>query len=1190
MSQVCEKGTDSHYDNRNAQNEMEGGLKRKTNLNYKKQVENYLKRGDWRVKENSTVPFSLGGLILSNSGAITAHYWLSEIYDEEIADAHRNADFHIHDLSVLSGYCAGHSLGQLVMEGLGGVRGKVTSAPPKHLVSLCNQMVNFIGIMQNEWAGAQAFSSFDTYLAPFVKADNLSYDTTKKCIESFVYGVNTPGRWGCVDQETEVLAVTGFKKYNELQEGDEIYTWNQETGNLELNKVNKVVTKYYSGFLHSYQNGSYVQTVTPNHRVLVYKDNFIDTEIRLSEEAFYDKTPCALPARFRGSALSEADITDDEIVMAGDGEIAPLPEMMKMSFRQAQLFLKVAGEQGMCGIVVACENQDEIDIIQQVGVLAGYTSYVVEDEDDVLFSDDDVYVVLRDERFITPIVRMEVPYSGLVWCPNVDNGTAVFRKNGNVFVSGQTQPPFSNITLDWTVPADMADQPAYIGGKPSGFTYGDCQKEMDMINKAFLEIMIEGDAAGRGFQYPIPTYSITKDFDWSDTENNRLLFELTAKYGAPYFSNYVNSDMDPSSCRSMCPLYGKQKVLVRDDYSKEFHLSAIENLYNSDSSDKSYTILCNGLPKRAVVHRFDGMEFYKITFSNGHSVVFSGNHQNLTMDGLKTTVELTDEDYLPFDITPTEGVGFDYDDGLMVGAFMGDGTISADYAITLSLNDGSKKEIMDRLVALAESKYGAKTSTDVVKNSCTNVRLTSKMLRGLIDDYVSGKGLTKELSPKCISRSLDFRRGIVDGLMATDGNAKSRRIYTASIKGLESMAAVFASLGIPTSIHTDYRDSTATLSDNPVYSIRPYRFESDLSVRGGLFKKTDEYMWFRVVSVEKLQSNATLGYCFEVLDDKKPYFMMPNGLVTHNCRLRLDLRELRKKSGGYFGSGESTGSIGVVTLNLPRIAYLSEDKEDFYERLDRLMDLAAKSLKIKRTVITKLLNDGLYPYTKHYLGTFNNHFSTIGLVGMNEVGLNANWLGEGMMAPETREFAIEVLNHMRERLSDYQEQYGDLYNLEATPAESTAYRLAKHDVEQFPDIRTANDNGTPYYTNSTHLPVNATDDIFEALSLQDELQTLYTSGTVFHGFLGERLSGGWESAAKLVKAISDNYRLPYYTLSPTYSVCPDHGYIAGEVPECPTCGKLTEVYSRITGYYRPISNWNDGKQQEFNDRMVYKVE
>ena len=586
-----------------------------TVLDYKQVVNSYINVTDWRVKENSTVTYSVGGLILSNSGAITANYWLSEVYDEEIANAHKNCDIHLHDLSMLTGYCAGWSLKQLIQEGLGGIPGKITSSPAKHLSTLCNQMVNFLGIMQNEWAGAQAFSSFDTYLAPFVKVDNLTYKQVKQAVQSFVYGVNTPSRWG-------------------------------------------------------------------------------------------------------------------------------------------------------------------------------------------------------------------------------------------------TQAPFTNITLDWTVPNDLAELNAIVGGEEMDFKYKDCKKEMDMINKAFIEIMIEGDANGRGFQYPIPTYSITKDFDWSETENNKLLFEMTAKYGTPYFSNYINSDMEPSDVRSMC------------------------------------------------------------------------------------------------------------------------------------------------------------------------------------------------------------------------------------------------------------------------------------------------------------------------------------------CRLRLDLRELRKKSGGFFGSGESTGSVGVVTINMPRIAYLSQDENEFYSRLENLMNIAARSLKVKRNVITKLLDEGLYPYTKRYLGTFNNHFSTIGLVGMNEACLNAKWIKENLTQEKAQKFTKDVLNYMREKLSDYQEEYGDLYNLEATPAESTTYRFAKKDKALYPDIITATDGDVPYYTNSSHLPVGYTDDIFSALDIQDELQTLYTSGTVFHAYLGERIES-WKACANLVKKIAENYRLPYYTMSPTYSVCKNHGYIKGENWKCPICGEEAEVYSRITGYYRPVKNWNDGKREEFRMRKTY---
>lgn len=542
-------------------------------------MDGYLSQSDWRVNENSNVNFSLGGLILHNSGAITANYWLQNIYPEEIADAHRNADFHIHDLGMFSGYCAGWSLRQLIEEGLGGVKNKISSMPARHLYTLIFQIVNFLGIMQNEWAGAQAFSSFDTYLAPFVRIDNLDYKQVKQAIQSFIFGVNTPSRWG-------------------------------------------------------------------------------------------------------------------------------------------------------------------------------------------------------------------------------------------------SQAPFTNITLDWVVPEDLKDRPAIVGGKNLDTNYGDYQKEMNMINKAFLELMLEGDASGRGFQYPIPTYNLTEDFDW-DSENAKLLFEMTAKFGTPYFQNFINSDLNPTDVRSMC------------------------------------------------------------------------------------------------------------------------------------------------------------------------------------------------------------------------------------------------------------------------------------------------------------------------------------------CRLQLDKRELRKKGGGLFGADELTGSIGVVTINLPRIGYLSGTKEEFYRRLDYLMNLAFESLMIKRKVITRLLDNGFFPYTKKYLGHFNNHFSTIGINGMNECLMN--FMDKTITDREGIDFALEVLSYMRKKLADYQEETGVLFNLEATPAESTSYRLAKHDKERYPDIITSGDK-EPYYTNSTWLPVDFTDDIFEALDLQEELQKMYTGGTVFHAFLGEAIDD-WKACRSLVKTIANKYRIPYFTISPTFSVCSIHGYLHGEHFYCPICAE-----------------------------------
>ncbi|MBD3322666.1 MAG: ribonucleoside triphosphate reductase [Chitinivibrionales bacterium] len=583
-------------------------------LDISRTMDGYLKQEDWRVNENSNVNYSLGGLVLHNSGAITANYWLESIYDRDISEAHRNGEIHIHDLCMFSGYCAGWSLRQLISEGLGGVKNKISSRPPRHLSTLVQQMVNFLGILQNEWAGAQAFSSFDTYLAPFVKIDELSYAEVKQCIQSFIFGVNTPSRWG-------------------------------------------------------------------------------------------------------------------------------------------------------------------------------------------------------------------------------------------------SQAPFTNITLDWVVPGDLKDQPAIVGGKPLDITYSQCQAEMDMINKAFLEVLISGDAEGRGFSYPIPTYNITENFNW-DSENARLLFTMTGKYGTPYFQNFINSSLNPGDVRSMC------------------------------------------------------------------------------------------------------------------------------------------------------------------------------------------------------------------------------------------------------------------------------------------------------------------------------------------CRLQLDKRELRNRGGGLFGADEFTGSIGVVTINLPRIGYLSSSREDYFSQLDHFMDIAKNSLQVKRRVITNLMNNGLFPYTRRYLHHWNNHFSTIGLIGMNESTLN--FIGKDLSDPHAREFAMEVLDHMRNKMISYQEETGHLYNLEATPGEGTSYRLAKIDHEKFSRmIIPGGDN--PYYTNSTQLPVDATTDLFDALDMQNDIQTKYTGGTVFHAFLGESIDDV-SITGKLVRKIAENYRIPYFTLSPVFSVCKNHGYLKGEHFACPSCGEETEVYSRIVGYYRPVKNWNRGKKSEYKDRQSYRLQ
>ena len=911
------------------------------NQTSKDTVEEYVENLDWRVKENSTVTYSLGGLILHNSSTVTANHWLTKIYDKEIADAHSNADIHIHDLGMLSAYCAGWSLKQLIKDGLGGVPGKITSSPASHLSTLCNQMVNFLGIMQNEWAGAQAFSSFDTYLAPFVKVDNLSYREVKQCIQSFVYGVNTPSRWG-------------------------------------------------------------------------------------------------------------------------------------------------------------------------------------------------------------------------------------------------TQAPFTNITLDWVVPNDLAYLPCIVGGKEMDFCYKDCKKEMDMINKAFIEVMIEGDANGRGFQYPIPTYSITRDFDWSETENNKLLFEMTAKYGTPYFSNYINRDMEPSDVRSMCPLAPDTEVFVKGK-SGAVSLEKIEGVYRDfeRSGEDCLVFTPNGWKKGHPV-KTDKTKTIRVSLSNGASVVFGVNHLQpvrdhgtLHADQLMVGMELP---FLKRALNKSKDESNDF--GFVIGAYIGCGNVDKN-GITYTLHAEGRDDKTHETIVKFWKKFGIKSSISYCGAKRT-ITLDPKA-----GEYI-GRAIdlkNKEIKPMVFGLCSSFRAGIIDGLQTISGKKGVRKLYLASTKAVDDICKILVSLG------RKYVVSEISNSEKRFIKGK-YRVEYPSKARNSennvrIYDEDNDYYYYTITGVEDVCCDSESLYCFEI-DSDDHLFSLANGLVTHNCRLRLDLRELRKKSGGYFGSGESTGSIGVVTINMPRIAYLSKDKDEFYRRLDHLMDISARSLDIKRKVVSKFLELGLYPYTKRYLGTFSNHFSTIGLVGMNEACLNAKWLGVDMTNPEAVAFTKDVLNHMRERLSDYQEQYGDLYNLEATPAESTSYRLAKHDKACYPDMIFATMDGVPYYTNSSHLPVGYTSDIFEALDIQDGLQTLYTSGTVFHAFLGQKLPD-WRAAATLVRKIAEHYRLPYYTLSPTYSVCTEHGYITGEHFTCPTCGKKAEVYSRITGYYRPVQNWNDGKSQEYKDRKEYII-
>lgn len=1246
----------------------------------KETVAGYLQEKDWRVQENSNVGFSIGGLVLHSSGAIAANYWLNEVYPEHIREAHKNATMHIHDLSMLSPYCAGWSIRQLILEGLGGVPDKITSAPARHLNTLMQQIVNFLGIIQNEWVGAQALSSFDTFTAPFVKKDNLSDKEIRQCMQTFIFGINTPSRWGCVDEATKVLTVNGFKAYNELNEGDMIYTW--KDGNLNVMPVKKVIIKKNeSGKMHVYSGRNYLQQVTDYHRCLIRKFNSRDTELKTSKEIFGVKTPYSFPAMFDGSLLGGISLTDDEIRLSAmlytDGCLdyrngtlhhvklhkskrrwkdsgienvlnnIPVkftitdakrgsfgstmrtisflgesrsylenligqkstihPNFFRMNQRQARLFLKTwalfDGDENK--MLLQCDNETIVEQIQHIAVLAGWTSHLVFKK--LVSGKETTYVKIKQIRDVKPSNRYEVDYDGIVWCPNTDDGTAVFMKEGNVFISGNSQAPFSNITLDWMCPSDLKDMPAIVGGEYQDFTYGDCQPEMDRVNRIFMEVMLEGDANGRGYQYPIPTYNITKEFDW-EHPNCELLFSMTAKYGTPYFCNFVNSDLNPEDIRSMCCFDGSQKVLVRRAKNGVEEVSFSE-LWDRryTSKDVNYQVFHNGNFLKGKLTQLPGKTLYKVTTVNKKEILVTDDHINPTDRGDVTTIDLSTDDYLLLSTRasqtfPEVDKGLTYEDGFLIGMYLGDGSMGrggenndVEHTVHLSLNEekyNSSIHIIEK--AVSHIDVDANVGLGKPYHNTYPTRINSKRVAGFVREYVDGDhAQDKRLNLNLLMQSEEFRRGIIDGYYATDGG-NSNRIYTTSQGLVEDMEALFTSLGVATTIDvSDRTDEPVIIREKeytrnfPLYCIRWYDSSNKRNYTN-LFKTRNNSVYFKIASIEKLNTIPEYVYCFEMEDQGEPYFTLPNGIITHNCRLSLDKRELRKRGGGLFGSDEFTGSIGVVTINLPQLAYSSKYEEDkmlsFENKICEVMELAKESLEIKRNKLNEWFDAGMYPYTKRYLTMkFKNHFNTIGLVGMNEACLNL--IGKDLTTEEGHKLAENVLNFMCDKLLQFQQETGNLYNLEATPAESTSYRLAMHDKKNFPDIITSGED-VPYYTNSSQLPVGYTENLVEALDMQEPLQTKYTGGTVFHVMLGEKINN-WKSCRNLVKMVCTNYKIPYISISPVYSICTDHGYLSGEQIVCPTCGKDTEVYARIVGYYRAVKNWNKGKREEKKNRVPF---
>jgi len=758
------------------------------------------------------------------------------------------------------------------------------------------------------------------------------------------------------------------------------------------------------------------------------------------------------------------------------------------------------------------------------------------------------------------------------------------------------QTPFLNVSIDIKPPSFLANQPVTIGGKLQKETYGEFQEEINMFNKAFYEVMMEGDAKGRPFTFPIPTVSIGKDFDWDNPALDPM-WEATAKYGINYFSNFVNSDMKPEDFRSMCPLARQEKVLIRSKRGRDLEYSSIGNISEGRAKENSYEIYSDGGFVSGKFNKYKNQEMMLVQLENGHEIKMSKNHLNFVLGEDKSSVkelagkQLQKGMYLPYSLNSYKGSGGNKDLGYFVGAFAGDGSFDGETTVVFSLENEKKKQVIEKLKNIAERYFGAHCSThQSSETKLFSLKIHSRAAVGLCQDFVEGKKREKYYKARLFGMSEDFRKGVLDGHYATDGGNRYR-IYTSSKKMVETISMLTATLGTTTNVSQDTRKGR--LSKDPNYVVRIYQFSNKRY--GDIWFKKHDKIWFKIKSIKDSKSKE-MAYCFEAGDGEPIFTVGTTGILTHNCRLRLDNRELYQRGGGLFGSAPLTGSIGVCTINMPRIGYLSKTKKEFFDRLSHFMDLAKDSLEMKRKALENFMEKGLYPYSKYYLASvkkirgsyFGNHFSTIGLLGMNEAMLN--FIGEDIASRRGRQFALEVLDFMRKKLIKYQQDTGDIYNLEATPAEGTSFRQAKADKEKYPEIITAGTQKVPYYTNSSQLPVNQTDDVFKALKLQDELQCKYTGGTVLHLFLGEQISDVG-TVKNLVKTVFEKFNLPYITITPTFSICPTHGYLSGEHFTCPLCTveQPCEVYSRVVGYLRPIFQWNEGKIREYKDRKEFKI-
>lgn len=1278
-----------------------------TKIDCTKTIEEYIHKDDWRIKANANTGYSNAGLINNISGKIIANYWLDKVYSKAEGDAHRNGDYYIHDLDCLAPYCCGHDLARLLAEGFNGVAGRVGSRPPKHLREALYQMANYIGILQAEWGGAQAFSSFDTYLAPYVFIDQtlneLSYDDIKKAIRNFVYNVNVPSRWGqCVPENYKCLKADGtWVTYTDLNIGDEIYVIDMNTGSLKCDKITHINVFDSPDEMHHYSNKQgFNFKVTPNHRV-IYKTgsnpfkikesnellnisqisvpvapwnkkepivNEIDKDYDISDDvlAFIifimtdgcivkqeGKSPyisfCKSEKRWGGEffemlcnklgftytkrekksfGVAESVTVEyrlhvnDEILniinMFNSQDKHKVPSFFKhLSSRQCKLVLdywvRLDGNTDGGHWKMQADNNEIQEMLAYLAIRSGQSTSLNER---IIGTNKNAtkYTMVhkRGNRMCTPeIVKADTKK---VWCPTTNTGTFVCMTNdGYVFLTGNC--PFSNVTIDYTVPRDLANQyPKYEEGylfeavyngyadKDSediknfikavedklgtelcteikedtnsieeyhkellqSLGYKHFEPEMRLIVKAFYETLNEGDEAGRPFTFPIPTVNITEDFNWDD-ENANLIFENAGKYGSSYFQNFIGSQYKrnpetgklesdpnayrPSDVRSMCPLTADTEILTLSQRG----ISTTQIAHLEHGNHKVYS---DGKWYDFKKVEIAPQKVYEVKLSNGISVKMGEHHLQPIFGKTIECKDLKVGDLIPFnnkEITWDNATG-SYLLGFAIGAYYGDGNADSDGTMQYSLDAKEKDDETEVKLRNFWESLGYRVKT-TIKGSVRCVKISGNPFNVISRFCLGEDALTKGIHSMAFSLSLEARQGIIDGYIATDGDRTRKRISTSSMTMVNDLITLFTLQGKKALLSfTDDRDTR--FGDNPNYIVAyPER-----DTYGEFYKTIDGQLYFTVKEINEIPQQKL--YCIEV-DNDSHTFVLANGMITHNCRLQLDKRELRKKGGGLFGADAQTGSIGVVTINMARLGYLCKgDKKLLIKKLTHLMELAKNTLEKKRVFVKEMLNRGLYPYTKRYLRTFDTFFSTIGVNGMNEMIRNFTNDEHDITDEYGQKFALEILTFIREKLKEYQELTDNLFNLEATPAEGCTRRLAALDTEKYPDIITAGKEGMqPYYTNSSQLPVGYTDDVFQALDLQDDLQTSYTGGTVLHLYMSEPITNV-NTVKQLVKSVLTNYRLPYISVTPSYSSCPVHGYIPGHHKYCPKCDtELVEKYS-----------------------------